>query len=147
MSKRRHRGLILRYDGSFEIVERIGEVAYKLTLPERLKIHPSFHVSFLKSYYEDTEDLGKNKSKRAPTLNLKQYKTKMVKILDHQIVENIKRNTKTEFLINWKGKSEEDAVWEKAQNLWQIEDYLETISTRASSSFGGGALLDPQSKA
>ena len=33
----------------FEIVERVGEVAYKLNLPEELRgIHPTFHVSNLR---------------------------------------------------------------------------------------------------
>ncbi|KAF3662453.1 hypothetical protein FXO37_12442 [Capsicum annuum] len=145
VSMKRHRGLIPRYDGPFEVVEKIGEVAYKLNLPEWLKIHPAFHVSFLKRYNEDVEDPGRNKSKRAPPLISKQYKAKMVKILDYRIVGNIKKNTKTEFLVQWEGRSEEDAVWEKAQNLWQfdkqIEDYLKTTSTRASSSSAGGAFL------
>ena len=35
-----------RYIGPFEIIERIGEVAYKLALPPALEgIHPVFHVS------------------------------------------------------------------------------------------------------
>lgn len=49
--KRAHRGLIPRYDGPFEVVKQVGNVAYKLRLPDRLKVHPTFHVSFLKPYY------------------------------------------------------------------------------------------------
>ena len=38
-----------RYVGPFEIVEKVGEVAYKLNLPEELRgIHPTFHVSNLR---------------------------------------------------------------------------------------------------
>ena len=38
-----------RYVGPFEIVERIGPVAYRLSLPEELNgIHNVFHVSNLK---------------------------------------------------------------------------------------------------
>ena len=47
------RGLISKYDGLFEIVKRIGNVAYKLKLLERLELHLTFHVSFLKSYHHD----------------------------------------------------------------------------------------------
>ena len=37
----------------FEIVKCIGNVAYKLKLPERLKLHLKSHVSFLKPYHHD----------------------------------------------------------------------------------------------
>ena len=43
-----------RYIGPFDIIERIGEVAYRLALPPRLSgIHDVFHVSMLKKYEPD----------------------------------------------------------------------------------------------
>jgi hypothetical protein len=39
-----------RYCGSFEILERIGHVAYMLALPTSLSIHNVLHVSLLKKY-------------------------------------------------------------------------------------------------
>ena len=39
------------YMGPYEIVERIGEVAYRLRLPPELtRIHDVFHVSMLRKY-------------------------------------------------------------------------------------------------
>ena len=43
-----------RYIGHFEIVERIGPVAYRLDLSEELSIvHNVFHISMLRKYISD----------------------------------------------------------------------------------------------
>nr|GFD54972.1 putative reverse transcriptase domain-containing protein [Tanacetum cinerariifolium] len=43
-----------RYVGPFKVLERIGDVAYKLDLPEELSIvHNMFHVSNLKKCHAD----------------------------------------------------------------------------------------------
>nr|GFB62336.1 putative reverse transcriptase domain-containing protein [Tanacetum cinerariifolium] len=43
-----------RYVGPFKVLERVGDVAYKLDLPEELSIvHHTFHVSNLKKCHAD----------------------------------------------------------------------------------------------
>ena len=41
------------YCGPFEILERIGLVAYMIALPASICIHNVFHVSLLKKYVHD----------------------------------------------------------------------------------------------
>ncbi|XP_069150676.1 uncharacterized protein [Solanum lycopersicum] len=46
--------LIPRYVGSYEILQRVGEVAYELALPAELaSVHLVFHVSMLKKFVSD----------------------------------------------------------------------------------------------
>ena len=43
-----------RYVGPYEILQRVGEVAYELELPTELaSVHPVFHVSMLKKCLGD----------------------------------------------------------------------------------------------
>ncbi|GJT79392.1 putative reverse transcriptase domain-containing protein [Tanacetum coccineum] len=43
-----------RYVGPFKVLEKVGEVAYKLELPEKLsRVHNTFHVSNLKKCHAD----------------------------------------------------------------------------------------------
>jgi Na+-transporting NADH:ubiquinone oxidoreductase subunit NqrD len=42
------------YCGSFEILERIGPMAYIIALPTSMSIHNVFHVSLLKKYIPDS---------------------------------------------------------------------------------------------
>nr|XP_028960008.1 uncharacterized protein LOC114825450 [Malus domestica] len=43
-----------RYIGQYQIIERVGEVAYQLALPPKLaRVHNVFHVSMLRRYVSD----------------------------------------------------------------------------------------------
>jgi hypothetical protein len=46
--------LATRFCGPFEILDRIGSVAYMLPFPSSMNVHNIFHVSLLKKYVHDT---------------------------------------------------------------------------------------------
>ena len=146
-SKNRHRGLIPRYDGPFDIMKKVGNVAYRLKLPDRLKVHPTFHVSFLKPFHEDLVNLARKQAKRAPPVMQKQFDRGVTKILDHKTEGQSKKNRRTSYLVQWENTPISEASWEKAETLWQfekqVEEYQQTLPTRTSASSSGGGLLAP----
>ena len=84
--------LLPRYVGPFEIVKRIGEVAYKLKLPDTMRIHDVFHVSLL--VLNKTGD-GMY-TPPPPQLIDEELHFEVNKVLTHR-----KRGKQMDYLISW----------------------------------------------
>ncbi|KAK2970692.1 hypothetical protein RJ640_023897, partial [Escallonia rubra] len=58
--------LLQKYEGPLTIVKKIGKMAYKVDPPNwwSRQLHPVFHVSMLKPFYEDTADPSRGQIKR-----------------------------------------------------------------------------------
>ena len=106
---RKNLKLSTRFYGPFEVLDRIGKVAYKLKLPSTSKIHPVFHVSMLK--WKIGESM--------------QVLQTLPQVLDHEVLpfipqavldKRVKRG-KVECLILWQGLSPANATWEDRQRL------------------------------
>ncbi|WVZ75793.1 hypothetical protein U9M48_023824 [Paspalum notatum var. saurae] len=102
-----------RYIGPFKIVERKGEVAYKLELPSNLSgIHNVFHVSQLKKCLRVPEE-------QAPleVLDVQEdltYTEHPVKILETS--ERVTRNRRVKMCrVQWKHHTEDEATWEREE--------------------------------
>nr|GFA32707.1 retrotransposon protein, putative [Tanacetum cinerariifolium] len=100
-----------RYVGPFEILERIGPVAYRLRLPEELsEVHDTFHVSNLKKCLADA-------SLHVPLDEIKVDKTlrfvkKPVEIIDRK-VERLKRSRISLVKVCWNYKCRPEFTWER----------------------------------
>jgi hypothetical protein len=111
--KRPSHKLSPRYYGPFQVIERIGKVAYRLQLPPQSKIHLVFHVSLMK------RRLGTDvphSSTLPPLDNHGEILWKPLKVVDMAVVRKKKRNT-TQWLIQWEGLPDTDATWEDAHKI------------------------------
>ncbi|XP_059315528.1 uncharacterized protein LOC132066182 [Lycium ferocissimum] len=75
--------LSAKYYGPYQILERIGAVAYKLSVPPQLLLHPTFHVSQLKRCYQLPAEIS-----HPPVLELSSpYCPQPEKILERRMVQ------------------------------------------------------------
>ncbi|PKI72750.1 hypothetical protein CRG98_006835 [Punica granatum] len=86
-----------------DLVLRVGNVAYKVELPKKLKLHSVFHVSMLKPFQEDKEDPSRAESSRAPIGAKVAYDQDVEQILADRVVRKRWCKPKREYLIKWKG--------------------------------------------
>ncbi|KAA3486854.1 reverse transcriptase [Gossypium australe] len=104
-----------RFIRPYEILERIGSIAYQLALPPELdKIHNVFHVSMLRGYRSDPSHvLTPAEIEFQPNLT---YGEELVKILDREVKE---LRTKHEALVKvlWHHHDTKEATWEPEETM------------------------------
>ena len=104
-----------RYIGPFEILQRVGPVAYKVDLPPQLaKVHDVFHVSLLrKADVDPTRILPKVPVEVKEDLTLEM---RPIRILDQG--EKVLRNKKIPIVrILWRNAQIEEETWEREAEM------------------------------
>lgn len=94
-----YKSLVCKCKGPFEVLKKVGNLAYRLKLSDAYKIHLIFHVSFLKSFYKDMKNVDKKRAQRGLTLVQVQFDRMVKKILNHRTMGQSKRNWRINFLI------------------------------------------------
>ncbi|KAJ6847133.1 uncharacterized protein M6B38_285000 [Iris pallida] len=111
-----------RYIGPFDILEKVGNVSYRLALPPTLEgVHNVFHVSQLRRYVSDPSHiLDHSEITVGPTLRIEQ---KPVGILDRR--EKVLRNRVLPLVrVAWSRNSPGDSTWEKEEDMRKQYPYL-----------------------
>ena len=110
------------YIGPFEILERIGVVAYRLALPPSLdKVHNVFHVSMLRKCLSDPDQLVELQPLQVEK-DLS-YAEHPIKILDVQ-TKQLRNRTLTFLEIQWSRHSEQEATWELQSDMKKFFPYI-----------------------
>jgi hypothetical protein len=102
--------------GPFQVTEVINDVAYRLALPDTMKIQPVFHVSLLKAYVPSVH----SKPPPPPVLRAGGYECVVEKILQHRD-RKVGKSTKREYFVLWQGHGIENASWEPEANWKKMQ--------------------------
>jgi hypothetical protein len=138
--KRVHQKLATRYYGPYQIVDKIGQVAYRLQLPVEARIHPVFHVSLLKRY-QTKEGIVEPRSVDIPPVT-----DDGELLLEPQTILDCRwhkqgRHLVAESLLQWKHMPVEDATWEPTT---QLQELFPTLNLEDKVPLNGGGIDRPR---
>ncbi|XP_059287700.1 uncharacterized protein LOC132040996 [Lycium ferocissimum] len=104
-----------RYIGPYEIVRKVGQVAYELDLPPDLEsVHPVFHVSMLRKCIGDP-------SRVVPVDDVQvteqlSYEEVPIAILDRQ-VWRLRTKDVASVKVLWRNNNREEMTWEAEEDM------------------------------
>ena len=100
--------------GPFQVVERIGSVAYRLRLPPKTRIHDVFHIVFLKKHIGDLP---------AAPVALPPIAHGRALPVPAKVLRATPANNSWNLLVQWEGRSPAEATWEP------LADFKESYPT------------------
>ncbi|XP_073269573.1 uncharacterized protein [Primulina huaijiensis] len=104
-----------QYIGPFEILDKIGDRAYRPALPPYLdRVHNVFHVSMLRKYIANPSHVFRHESLNLlPNLS---YEEMVVQILDRKV--KVLRNKEIGIVKGlWRNQVIEEATWEPKEEM------------------------------
>jgi hypothetical protein len=111
----KHLKLSPHFFGPFKVLSRIGTVFYRLDLPPESRLHPVFHVSYLKK----KQGLSSSPLSTLPPVdNNNEIHPESELIVDRRMVKRQGRAA-TKVLVCWRGASANDDIWEL---LWNLQE-------------------------
>lgn len=126
--------LSAKFYGPFKVLQKVGQVAYKLELPEHAQVHNVFHVSQLKKCKTEGVSMGNFPHCREDGL----LAVSPIAVLDRRLMKK-KNRAVVYLLIQRANGSVEDATWEAYDDIQErfpefvIKDCLEGGSIVSSS--------------
>jgi hypothetical protein len=144
-----HNKLSPRYLGPYKVIERVGNLNYKLDLPPGSQLLSTFHVSKLRKHVPrdpeefpmETDDAPENSE---PLLEADeeyfQEEYEVERIIKHKLAAD----GTLRYLIKWTGYPESKSTWQKATDLENAKDILNEYLATVGAPLTGGVSETPR---
>jgi hypothetical protein len=121
--------LFPRFMGPFCISEMVGPNAATLELPDSWSMHRTFHVSLLKPY-KGTPPVDRQNVVPVPLAPDSTPLFQVESIIQHRTRDVKRHEPETEYLVRWRGLSDEHCTWESEAKLpsEDIEEYWNLLT-------------------
>ena len=130
-TKRPSKKLAPKLYGPFKILEQRGELAYKLELSERWKIHPVFHVSLLEPYRTSIRPAREQPPMEPEEID-GDLEWEVEKIIKSEIISydrRVRGRTRTfeelRYFVKWRACSEDENTWEPPEYLERAQELID----------------------
>ncbi|ROI38997.1 Tripartite motif-containing protein 35 [Anabarilius grahami] len=97
-----------RFIGPYTILRQINPVTYQLQLPPEVRIHPTFHVSLLKSHHPSVlPSTEPGDAEEPPPIIVEDGAVYLVK----EVLDSHRRGGHLEYLVDWERYGPEERSW------------------------------------
>ncbi|KEP45030.1 putative Transposon Tf2-1 polyprotein, partial [Rhizoctonia solani 123E] len=127
--------------GPFKVIEKISNLAYRLELPESMRVHNVFYLGLPSKVKEDPKTPFKERPPPVTIEGEEEYEVEA--IVDHK-----REGDQMFYKIKWKGYGPESNTWEPKENLENAENFLKKYHSMllkkahdAAKGLRGGAVL------
>jgi len=124
--------LLMKYDGPFEVIQKLSAVSYQLWMPKSYGIHPILNIAHLEKYQPSPAKFGNRPTKslnRADFDKLLEYELPEYEV-EKVIAERQKKGRNgqciIQYLTRFKGYTADSDEW---LNLKQLRNTLEILET------------------
>ena len=106
-----------RFTGPYEVIEKVGPLAYRSALPPELeKIYNVFHMSMLRRYMSNPSHVVSSETiELRPDLA---YEEEPIEIFAQEVKELRKKRIPLVKVL-WRNHKTEEATWESEEVMWQ----------------------------
>lgn len=116
---------LIKYDGPFQILEKLSPVAYRIRLPASYGMHPVLNIAHLERYNKSPPEFGERptiKTRHADFDEQKEWEVE--KIVDEEYRKSRNGRMVQYYKLRYVGFSPDDDTWEPRKNIRNAPEIL-----------------------